>query len=169
MLASRFTRAVTAAAAITALTLAGTGTQASAQESGAVRFIPLSGSALIADLGTLTFTGQVQVVTPALPAYPPTPVYPSDPIREITTLRNVIGTSADVTCKARGTDAVLVPQQNLDTPPTGTYNLYPNDPIFPGGPISPSCGDFRIAVRYLTTLDADGNRLLSSAIVTGVA
>ncbi|TYB38658.1 hypothetical protein FXF50_09600 [Micromonospora sp. AP08] len=163
MLAWRFTRAVIAAASIAALALVGTGTQASAQEKGAVRLIPLSGSAVIASR-TLTFTGQVQVITPQLPAFPNDPIIPPNPVREITILRNVIGTSADLACEARGKQDVFVPQQELDIPVTATYNLYPSDPVTP----SP-CSDFRIAVRYLTTLDTDGNRLVSSAIVTGAA
>lgn len=118
---------------------------------------------------TLTFTGQVQVVTPSLPAYPIGPIFPPQPIREITMLSNVVGTGDGLSCGARGTAALLVPQQELDTPPTATYNLYPPEPVHPIDPITPDCRDFQVTVRFLTTLDANGLRLVSSAEVTGAA
>ncbi|MFE7246084.1 hypothetical protein [Streptomyces sp. NPDC057580] len=149
MVAWRTARALAAAASVTALTLAGSSATASADTASPVVFrVPLTGAAEMAGLPPLTFTGQVQV------AYPPDPVVPPNPIQPVSTvLRDVVGTGGGVSCDARGAETFKVDRSVSTLTFTGSYRLFPPDPIIPQ---DAACRGHEIGVKYVVNLDSAG-------------
>ncbi|MEV4413352.1 hypothetical protein [Catellatospora sp. NPDC049609] len=156
MSVSRIARWAAAAATVAAAVFAGSASAAPKPEDPPVtgpqtRFeVPLTGEATFAELGTLTFAGQVRVSVQPRPATTP------DALRIIhTRLEDVVGTGTGVSCEARGAAHFRLPAA-ATLQFTGEYNLVPAGPVPPGDPAE-ACWGNRLTVEYTVNLDADGN------------
>lgn len=139
-------RTAVCAAALGALAALAAGPMTPARAAPAQSFrLPVTGSASFGTLGTLSFTGAVNVV------FPGDPVHPGDPVRLVhTNLLRVAGSNAAVSCAARGAaNFQLADAGTLVF--TGSYRLSPGDPIRPAGP-SAACENLQVSIQYAFAL-----------------
>jgi hypothetical protein len=68
-------------------------------------------------------------------------------------LRDVVGTGGGVSCDARGAETFKLNRATDTLTFTGSYNLYPTDPVQPQ---NAACTGHQIGVQYVVNLDSAG-------------
>jgi hypothetical protein len=145
------------AAAVVAAALAGPAH--GAPGSGAVSLkVPLTGT-IASAAGPLAVTGTAHLVV-----IPPNPVMPVDPVRVQTNLSQVRAANAQVSCKAVGAQKFTL--ASAGTGFTGSYRLYPGDPILPQDPVAPGtcAGLASLGVDYQLQLNDQGEVTGATAV-----